>query len=185
MSKEIEDITAFHDHGLYLPSRTLYLHQDLEDSEVNHNVAARAIKNLHILEQISDAAIRIYINTPGGDVISGMAIYDAIISSPCLIKGIVLGEASSMGAIILQGCDSRVARKWARFMLHDGSNSVEGNWRDVEKAVESDRLFRLDSYRILAEATGKPAKYWQRKLANDYYLNAEQALAEGLIDEIL
>jgi ATP-dependent protease ClpP protease subunit len=90
-----------------------------------------------------------------------------------------------MGALILCAFDRRLAYPASRFMLHDGTTEVSGTIRDVEKDVESDRLSRLDQYRILAEATGKPAKYWARKLANNYHLSAEQALAEGLIDEII
>lgn len=184
MSKD-DAISQFHEYGLHVPSRTIMLQLDSDDNEVNHNAADRVIKNLHILELLDHTPIRVYLNCPGGSVTDGMAIYDAILACTSRITGLVLGEASSMGALILQAFDRRIAYKWSRFMLHDGENSVSGNWRDVEKAVESDRLFRLDSYRILAEATGKPAKYWQRKLANDYYLNAQQALEENLIDEIL
>jgi ATP-dependent Clp protease protease subunit len=183
MTKEIDDITAFHNHNLYIPSRTIVLR--LPSGEIDHESADEFIKNIHILEQLNHDPIRVFLNCPGGSVIDGTAIYSAILACPALVTGIVLGEASSMGALILCAFDRRLAYPASRFMLHDGTTEVSGTIRDVEKDVESDRLSRLDQYRILAEATGKPAKYWARKLANNYHLSAEQALAEGLIDEII
>lgn len=176
----------FHVHGLHIKSRTIYLQQDEGDSEVNHNMAARCIKNLHVLQQLDPyGSVEVLMNCPGGSTTDGMAIYDAIKAFPGHVTGKVLGEASSMGAIILQAFDKRQAYSWARFLLHDGSMEVSGTLRDVERQVEAEKILRIETYRIYAERTGKPAKYWNRKLNHDLILSAQQALEEGLIDEII
>jgi ATP-dependent Clp protease protease subunit len=143
------------------------------------------IKNLLILNTISSDPITLIINCPGGNVDDGWAIYDAIQSSKAPIIAQVLGQASSMGAIILQAAQVRQAYPFTRLMLHDGWVGAAGNARDVEANIEVSRLDRYRSYQIFAKRTGKPSSYWSRKMAKDYFLSADQALEEGLIDEII
>lgn len=188
MTSLYEDIEKFHEYGLWLPSRTIkldLLSEDASDVEINHAGAARFFKNLLILEELGNEPIRVYINCPGGLELDGIAVYDAIKSSKCHMTGIVLGQAQSMGAIILQAFDHRIALPSSYFMLHDGSDTLSGNVRDIEKTVEANKALRLEGYKALSQRTGKEAAYWNRKLATDYILSAPQALTENLIDEIL
>ena len=176
-------IAEFHDYGICVPSRTVNVELG-DDEEVNWHTANGFIKNIHILELLGDKPIKVLINCPGGSVTSGMAIYDALKASKCQTVGYVYGEASSMGSVILQACTRRIAMPSSYFLLHDGETSVSGNLRDVEARVEADRKERLHCYRIYAQRTGKPAKYWYGKLSKDFVLFAEDALKEGIVDEI-
>lgn len=187
MSDLHENLTAFHDHGLWIPSRTIYLELGGgDDAELNHETAAKFIKNFTVLETLdSTAEIRVYINCPGGSVIDGMAMFDVVKGSSCDTVGVVMGEASSMAAILLQAFTRRQAFPYARILLHDGIDSQSGNVRDIEKSIEWGRKQRAEDYRILAERTGKDPSYWRKKLACDYILSASEALEERLIDEIL
>ena len=181
-----EEIDLFHSTGLSIRQRVIYLKQDEEDPEVNHNVAARCIKNLRILEQVDRyGSIEIIINSPGGNISDGLAIYDAICAFPGKVTGTVLGQASSMGSIILQACDIRRAYPNSEILLHDGNIELDGTIRDVKKQIEFTWEQCLRSYRIYADRSGRKPQYWYRKLATDYILTPEKALTEGLIDEII
>lgn len=180
-------IDQFHEYGIHVPSRTIKFDLDIDDEggvDVGPQAASKIIKNLTILESINSEPITIIMNCPGGHVIDGLAIYDAILACKSHITIKVLGQASSMGAWILQAADERVAYPFSRFMLHEGFNAVEGHAIDVEKAVEHDKYWRYRFYKILSDRCGKATKYWQRKIARDWFLNADQALAEKLIDRI-
>ena len=181
-----ENLTAFHEHGLWIPSRTIELRLHGEDDpELDHRTAGQFLRNLTVLESLSDEPIRVMMNCPGGSVVDGMAMFDAIQASKCETTCVVLGEAASMGAILLQAFTHRHSMPSARFLLHDGSDEQKGTIRDIEVAVAFGKRAREEDYRILAERTGKPAAYWRKKLAQDYILSAGEALNEGLIDEIL
>jgi ATP-dependent Clp protease, protease subunit len=181
-------VDQFHEYGLHIPSRTIKFELDTDESgavEVGPVSAATMIKNLLILEHINAEPITIIMNCPGGSVTDGLAIYDAISAAKSHITIKVLGEASSMGAWILQAADERVAYPFSRIMLHEGPNSVEGHAIDVEKAVDYDKLMRFKFYKILEQRCGKTSRYWARKIARDWFLTAEQALEENLIDRII
>ena len=184
-----DDIELFHEKGVHIPSRTIYFQQDDTPDEIGSEIgpkaAERLIKNLHVLTFISNDPIKIVMNTQGGSVYDGLAIYDAINNCPAHITITALGCVMSMGVIVLQAADHRVAYPFTRLMAHDGEDSASGHTRDFEKAGDESRVIRLNMYAILAKHTGKPASYWSRKLSRDYYMSAQQALSEGLLDEVI
>jgi ATP-dependent Clp protease protease subunit len=182
-----DHIAQFQEHGLWVPGRILWLENGgaEDDPELDHSSASKLIKNLKVLESLGSGPITLYINCGGGSEIDGMAIYDMLKRSSCKIIGVVTGEASSMGSVVLQACSVRQATENAYFLLHDGTTEQKGSVRDVEARVEGDRKARLNCYRIYAERTGKPSKYWYRKLSKDLILFAKDALKENLIDEII
>jgi ATP-dependent protease ClpP protease subunit len=123
-----DDIDKFIDYDIYLPTRTIYMgsvSSDESGSEigVNHLLAERCIKTLHILDTQApsgDKPITIIMNNMGGDVSHGMAIYDAIKDCKNHVTIKVYGSAMSMGSIILQAADRRVMSKNSRVMIHYG-----------------------------------------------------------------
>jgi ATP-dependent Clp protease protease subunit len=153
--------------------------------EVGPKTASRLIKNLHVLQRLSGDPITIIMNCGGGSVSDGMAIYDAIRQCPCHVTIKVLGQASSMGAIILQAADHRIAYPFSRVMLHDGNDGYAGHSRDFEKNADEGKILRMVTYKILEERTSKKASYWARKMSRDWYMSASQALEEKLIDEVI
>jgi ATP-dependent Clp protease, protease subunit len=188
---DLDNIAQFHEYGIYVPGRTIKLDLDGSDSddptsvEVGPATASKLIKNLIALDSINHEPITIIMNCPGGNVVDGLAIYDAICASKSHVTIQVLGEASSMGAFILQAADHRQMYPFSRLMLHDGSISVAGNHVDVEKSIEHEKYWRFRMYKMLEHRTGVSSQYWKRKMQTDWFLSAEQALKEKLIDEII
>lgn len=176
--KPAEPIDCFFSNGLWLPGRTLTL------GSVDKDEYFRIRKGLTVLSS-SLEPLTIIMNSDGGSAVDGMAIYGAISRLSNHVTILVEGEASSMGAVILQAADHRLADRHAVFMLHDGSDGVlDVHARDFEKRGEESKRTREEMYQIFAEKTGKPKAYFRRKLAHDWYLTAEEALKEGLIDGI-
>lgn len=171
--------------------RMLYLSGgSSDDNEVDHKMAEVAIKGLVSLDAASDKNITLFINTPGGSVEDGMAIYDCIRSCRSHVTGIVLGRAHSMGSIILQACDWRVMGAHASLLIHRGSWYIENNVKEALAQIEYDRrLFeRVDNLllqRIRAKHPRFPKARFTQLLSTDTYLDSDQAIELGLADEKL
>jgi len=180
-----ESIDRFFDYDLHIETRTIYLGDPSEDG-VDHLMSGHLIKAVHLFHTTSDAPIKIILNSFGGCVFNGLAIYDAIRHSPCHVTIEVLGSAMSMGAVILQAADDRAIHEHATLMLHDGYDT---RINDIPKTFENWAAFgkksRQDMYRILADRTHKTTRYWEKKCQSDYILTAKEALAEGLVDRII
>jgi ATP-dependent Clp endopeptidase proteolytic subunit ClpP len=180
-----ESIDRFFDYDFHVETRTIYI-GDGEDNQIGPLMAGRVIKALVLCNMTPDKPVRIILNTSGGSVFDGYAIFDAISASPCHVTIEVMGSAMSMGSIILQAADERIIHPNVVFMIHDGHESHEGiNVRDFERWAEySKKIDRPRMYQILAEKSGKPAHYWEKKSVNDYILTAEQVVEEGLADRV-
>lgn len=178
----------FFECGVHLPSRTLMLEAENTGEgcyELTYDTYTQFIKGLFLLEKQSDKPIEVLLNCAGGSVVDGFAIYDEIKNCNSHVTIKVLGEASSMGSVVLQAADLRVMAPHSILMLHDGSVTLSGVYRDVERGAEDLKRDREQTYQIFEERTGKKKSYWRRKLSNDWYLTPEQALEEKLIDKIV
>jgi ATP-dependent protease ClpP protease subunit len=149
-----DDVDQFMDNDIYLPTRTIYMgsanhYEDGEESGVDYIMAERVIKGLHILDTYDAEArrgekpITIIMNNPGGDVIHGMAIYDAIKNCKNHVTIKVSGHAMSMGSIILQAADERVMTVNSKIMIHYGTagspNHAKISYKWSKFDEESDR----------------------------------------------
>lgn len=171
-------------------TRTIYLGDQEDHGEnlaVGPTMAEFAIKGIHLFNRNPRKPIKILLNSLGGCEFNGMGIYDAIKTSPCKVTIDAIGPAMSMGSIILQAGDVRRAYANTIIMIHDGylaSDAVIPTtfeaWAEYSKKVS-----RPVMYNIYAERSGKPANYWKKRCASDYILTAQDALEEGLIDEII
>lgn len=191
-----ESIDALFQYGLCTVTRTIMIDSDTSDDEddpgpeLNHKTAARALRGLHVLETMGKGPISVLINCPGGSTTDGMAIFDRLLElreSGIHVVTQAIGTAQSMGAILLQAGTTRQCYPNTTLMLHDGTVGASGTIRNVERQMASENMERQRSYRLLAErnTAGHDAAYFRRKLAYDWYLTPEEALAEGLIDEII
>lgn len=131
--------------------------------------------------------IYLYINTPGGEVTSGMAIYDTMQYVKPTINTICIGQAASMGALLMAaGTDeNRYALSNSRFMVHQPLGGAQGQATDVE--IRTEELLRIKDriVEILAKHTGKDDETIREDIERDYFMSAEEAVDYGLVDEVL
>lgn len=184
-----DDIDKFHDYGLYIPSRTIYIGPDSINDETPEE-SALVIKNLTILDSSSDDPLTIIMNCPGGDVVTGLAIYDAIKMCRCQVIIKVFGQASSMGSVILQAADVRLMSPNAVQMIHYGHASYDESNPTLYKLVEEDK--RVDKWMEELYMSKIRTKHSMFKLAklkkmltHDTYFTAQQSIDMGLADGII
>lgn len=156
--------------------------------EVNDANAALIVAQLLYLEaQDPDKDIQFYINSPGGAVTAGMAIYDTMQYIKADVSTICIGMAASMGAFLLAAGTKgkRLALPHSEIMIHQPSGGAQGQCSDIK--IRADLLLRTRDTlnRILAERTGKPIETIEKDTERDNFMTAEQALEYGLIDRII
>ncbi|MBQ9780753.1 MAG: ATP-dependent Clp endopeptidase proteolytic subunit ClpP [Clostridia bacterium] len=156
--------------------------------EVNDATASLVVAQLLFLEaQDPDKDISFYINSPGGSVTAGMAIYDTMQFIKCDVSTICIGMAASMGAFLLAAGTKgkRYALPHSEIMIHQPLGGAKGQASDIKIQAELILRTRDMLNKILAEKTGKPVKTIERDTDRDNFMTAAQALEYGLIDRIL
>lgn len=156
--------------------------------EVNDTTASLVVAQLLYLEgQDSEKDISLYINSPGGSVTAGLAIYDTIKYIKCDVSTICMGMAASMGAFLLSAGTKgkRLALPNSTIMIHQPSGGAQGQATDMRIHTEwiLDTKKRLN--KMLSEATGQPLEVIERDTERDNFMTAQQALEYGLIDKII
>lgn len=163
--------------------RTVYLGTEID------NLCANSIVQQLLVLQLDDQKkpITLYINSPGGSIVDGMAIYDVIQRSPCPVHAVVAGMAASMGAVILSGCTKgeRAILPHGEVLLHQPLGGARGQATDVE--ISANRILKMKRrlLQLLAKNTGHPYEKLVEDCDRDYWLDAEEAKAYGIIDKIL
>ena len=156
--------------------------------EVNDVTASLVTAQLLFLESEDPGKdISLYINSPGGSVTAGMAIYDTMQFVKCDVSTICLGMAASMGAFLLAGGTKgkRLILPNAKVMIHQPSGGAQGQATDVRIVAEEIDRTKKTLNRILAENTGKSFEEISRDTERDFYMTAEEAVAYGLVDKII
>ena len=158
------------------------------DGEINDKTADLVVAQLLFLEsQDSEKDISFYINSPGGSVTAGLAIYDTMQYVKCDVQTICMGQAASMGAILLAGGTKgkRYALPSSRVMIHQPWGGVKGQESDI--AIQAKEIIRLKQLIIkyFSEKTEKPEDQVALDMDRDFYMPAEEALNYGIIDHIM
>ena len=156
--------------------------------EVNETTASLVVAQLLFLESEDPGKdIQLYINSPGGSVTAGMAIYDTMQYIKCDVSTICIGMAASMGAFLLAGGTKgkRFALPNAEIMIHQPLGGAKGQATEIQIAAEHILKTRKKLNDILAENTGKPFEQIAADTERDNYMTAEEALAYGLIDGVI
>lgn len=156
--------------------------------EVNQATASLIVAQMLFLEaEDPDADIQFYINSPGGSVTDGMAIYDTMQFVKCDVSTICIGMAASMGAFLLAAGTKgkRIALPNSEIMIHQPLGGAKGQATDIK--IQADLILRTRDKlnAILAERTGKPIDVIARDTERDNYMTAQQALEYGIIDRII
>ena len=154
--------------------------------EINDNVAAIIVSELLYLDSINSNDINIYISSPGGSIVSGLAIYDTINMINSKVNTIVIGMAASMAAFILaSGTGKRKALPNAEIMIHQPYGGMEGVASDID--IQAKRLLRTKERinQLLALHCKKDINQIEKDTERDNYMNAKEALNYNIIDEII
>ena len=157
-------------------------------NEVNDDIASLVVSQLLFLEsQDPNKDISLYINSPGGSVSAGFAIYDTMNYVKCDVSTICMGLAASMGAFLLAGGakGKRLALPNAEIMIHQPSGGTKGQASDIKIQAEWMLRTREKLNKILAQNTGKPIEQIAIDTERDNFMPAEEAAAYGLIDKVI
>jgi len=147
---------------------------------------ALIIQLLHLRDEDPDGEITLFINTPGGDVYSGLAVYDTIQAISCPIRTVCTGIAASMGSILFAAGDTRQILPHSAVMIHDPlMTSMGGNALSVKDTAENLMKMRQTLAEILARHTGREVDEVLEKTSSDTYFDAREAVEFGLADEIV
>ena len=179
--------TGYGERGYDLYSRLLNDRIIFLSDEVNDTTASLVVAQLLFLEaQDPDKDIAFYINSPGGSVTAGMAIYDTMNYIKCDVSTICIGMAASMGAFLLSAGTKgkRIALPNSEIMIHQPLGGAKGQATDIKIQAELILRTRDNLTRILAENTGKSVEEIARDTERDNFMTAKQALEYGLIDKI-
>lgn len=156
--------------------------------EVNEVTASLVVAQLLFLEsEDPDKDIQIYINSPGGSVTAGFAIYDTMQYIKCEVSTICIGMAASMGAFLLAGGANgkRFALSNAEIMIHQPSGGAKGPASDIKIAAEYVMNNKRKLNKILSENTGKTVEQIEKDTDRDNFMSSEEAKNYGLIDEVI
>ncbi len=166
-----------------LKDRIIFIDGQIDDVSANLIVA----QLLFCESENPDKDISIYINSPGGSVTAGLAIYDTMQYVKCDIQTICVGQACSMGALLLAGgtIGKRFSLPSSRIMIHQPSGAVGGQQSDI--TVQAKEILRIKKLSIdfLAEKTGKSPEQIANDIERDYFMTAEQAKEYGIIDKVM
>ena len=156
--------------------------------EVNETTASLVVAQLLFLESEDPGKdIHLYINSPGGMVTAGLAIYDTMQYIKCDVSTICIGMAASMGAFLLAGGakGKRLALPNAEIMIHQPSGGAKGQATEIQIAAENILKTKKKLNEILAANTGKPYDVIAADTERDHYMSAQEALEYGLIDNVI
>ncbi len=174
---------AYDIYSRLLKDRIIFLGTAIDDGVANLIIA----QMLYLESEDPDKEIFFYLNTPGGHVSSGMAIYDTMqyIKSP--VSTVCMGQAASMGALLLAAGKKgkRYALPHSRILIHQPLGGFQGQATDID--IQAREILRLkeELNNILAELTGQPIKKISADTERDYFMTGEQAKQYGIIDEII
>ncbi len=169
-----------------LTSKFLKTRQILLTGEVNKALAEKIIRQLLILESDSNEPIRVFIDSPGGDVDAGYAIFDMIrfINAPVYTIG--MGLVASAGALILLASpkERRIALPNSHYLIHQPLSGIKGVATDIEIHAAEIEKVRVKINKLISEETGTKLEQVQKDTDRDYWMNAEEAKQYGLIGKI-
>ncbi len=174
---------AFDIYSRLLKDRIIFL-----NDEVNDVTASLVVAQILFLESEDPTKdINLYINSPGGSVVAGMAIYDTMRYVKCDVSTICMGMAASMGAFLLAGGTKgkRYALPNSEIMIHQPSGGAQGQATDIKIVADHILKTKKKLNRILAENTGKAIEIIEADTERDNYMSADEAVEYGIVDKVI
>lgn len=174
---------AFDIYSRLLKDRIILLGTPIDDDVANLIIA----QLLFLQAEDPKKDIDLYINSPGGSVTAGLAIYDTIQVLSCDVKTYCLGQCASMGAVLLAAgaAGKRFALPNSRIMIHQPWGGAQGTAADID--IQAKEILRLKAMLngILAKHTGQPVKKIEKDTERDFFMSADEAVAYGLVDSVV
>ena len=166
-----------------LNDRVIFLGEEGTDASANTVIA----QLLHLEGQDPDKDIQLYINSPGGSLSAGMAIYDTMQFIKCDVSTICIGMAASMGSFLLAAGakGKRLALPNSEIMIHQPLGGAKGQATDIKIHADHILFIRNRMNTLLSEMTGQPLEVIERDTERDNFMTAEQAMAYGLVDKVI
>ncbi|MEM1295698.1 MAG: ATP-dependent Clp protease proteolytic subunit [Verrucomicrobiota bacterium] len=165
-----------------MKDRIIFVGEQVSDPLANYLIA----QMLYLQMQDPKKDINIYINSPGGSVTAGLAIYDTMQFVTCDVNTYCMGMAASMGAVLL--CAGAEGKRFAlpnsHIMIHQVSGGAQGTASDVERTVEFMYNLKRRLNKIISHHTGKSVEQVEKDADRDYYMSAEEAKDYGLVDKV-
>ena len=174
---------AFDIYSRLLNDRIIFLGTPVDDQIANLIVA----QLIHLESEDPDREISLYINSPGGSVYAGLAIYDTIQYVKCDVQTICVGIAMAMGALLLAaGTEGkRMALPNAKILIHQVSSGFEGQATDIEIQAREVIAIKRRLEKIIAQHTGQPLDKVSKDMERDYFMTADEAKEYGIIDNVV
>ncbi len=174
---------SFDIYSRLLNERIIFLGTPIDDQIANLMIA----QLLHLESEDPDKDIFIYVNSPGGQVYSGLAIYDTIQFIKPDVQTICVGIAMSMGALILAGGakGKRMALPNAKMLIHQVAGGFQGQATDIEIQARETIALKRRLEEVFAQHTGKDVEEVSKDMERDYYMTSEEALEYGIIDNVI
>lgn len=170
-----------------LTEKFLKTRQILLSGEINKELAEKVVRQILVLEADNDNPIYIYIDSPGGDVHAGFAIFDMIRFVKCPVYLIGMGLIASAAALILLAVDKdhRLALPNSQYLIHQPMSGMKGVATDIEIHAQEMAKTRDKLNKIISDATGTPLEQVAKDTDRDYWLNSEEAKSYGLVSKII
>jgi len=174
---------AFDIYSRLLNDRIIFLGTPVDDQIANLIVA----QLIHLESEDPDREVSLYINSPGGSVYAGLAIYDTIQYVKCDVQTICVGIAMAMGALLLAAgtAGKRMALPNAKILIHQVSSGFEGQATDIEIQAREVIAIKRRLEKIIAQHTGQPLDKVSNDMERDYFMTADEAKEYGIIDNIV
>ena len=174
---------SFDIYSRLLNERIIFLGTPIDDQVANLTIA----QLIHLESEDPDKDISIYINSPGGQVYSGLAIYDTMQFIKPDVQTICVGVAMSMGALLLSGgaASKRMALPNAKILIHQVSGGFQGQATDIEIQARETISLKRRLEEILSEHTGRPVEQVAKDMERDYFMTSQEALDYGIIDNVI
>ncbi len=168
--------------GKFLKTRQILL-----SGEINKDLSDKIVQQLFVMEAESSEPVRLYINSPGGDVDAGFAIFDVIRFINAPVTAIGMGLVASAAAIVLLATpkERRFGLPNSRYLIHQPLSGIKGVATEIEIHAREIEKIRSGINELIAEETGRPAEKVAKDTDRDFWMNAEEALEYGLISKVL
>ena len=182
IDKELDGERSYDIFSKLLKERIIFI-----SGEIDENLANSVVAQLLYLDSLNHNEISIYINSRGGEITSGLAIYDTMNYVKSDIKTICIGIAASMGAFLLMSGTKgkRMALSNSEIMIHEPLGGINGKAREIK--IEADRIIKIKNKlnKIISEKTNQDIKKVEKDTEIDYFMEPKEALEYGIIDKII